>query len=384
MKSMNLARCMTTLTVLIAGATLAAPGDTVLEVDSEQAKFRVVSVAEELEFAWDIAVLPDGRILLSEYDGRLRFFDQHAVDPIVIETNLETTEHGGLRGISPHPDYSSNKLLYLCYATGTRDSNHTRISRARFDGQTLSDIETIFDAKNTASELAHYGCRLLWLADHTLVATLGDRRHFPDEAQVLTNNYGTIIRINDDGSIPEDNPYVGTPEIRHEIWAYGLRNVQGADFHPRTGEIWVSDHGPYGGDEINIIRPGGNYGWPIVTFGIDYDGTVLTDTSLRPDVQAPLFYWYPSIAPSSVAFYTGDDFPKWRGDLFVGSLVNRRVFRLELHGNAVIGVEELLADLDARIRDITMGPDGKLYVLTDTGDGRLLRMAPTDSEDAGS
>jgi glucose/arabinose dehydrogenase len=363
------------LTLFAADRAAGAPGDILLDATSEQAGFQLVTVVEGLDFAWDIAVLPDGNLLLSEYDGRLRLVGKDGTQRIVYAVH-ETTEQGGLRGITPHPDFRSNEWLYFCYATGTAAENHTRISRARFDGQAVAAFEVIFDARNEARDLAHYGCRLLWVADGTLIATLGDRRHHPAEAQVLGNHYGTIIRINEDGSIPDDNPFTATPGIRPEIWAYGLRNVQGAEFHPKTGEIWASDHGPHGGDEINIIRPGRNYGWPTATFGIDYDGTILTDTPLRPEVQAPLYYWYPSIAPSSIAFYTGSDFPNWRGDLFVGALAARRLIRLELHANHVIHTEDLLIDLDARIRDVTMGADGRMYVLTDTGDGRLLRIDP--------
>ena len=364
-------------TVLATGTVLAASGDVVLEAESEQADFQLVLVAEGMDFAWDIAFLPNGDLLLSEYDGRLRLLPNgSADDQRVIDAVTDTTERGGLRGITPHPDYASNQLLYFCYATGTRDANHTRISRARFDGRSIVDMQVIFDADNEAQGLAHYGCRLKWLPDGTLIATFGDRRHHPDEAQMLHNNYGTVVRLHEDGLIPADNPYIASPGVRQEIWAYGLRNVQGADFHPLTGELWVSEHGPLGGDEINIVRPGRNYGWPIATFGIDYDGSTLTETPLRPEVEPPLYYWYPSIAPSSVAFYTGDEFPKWRGDLFVGSLADNRLLRLELLGDRVLRVEDLLVDLDARIRDVTMGPDGRMYVLTDTRDNRLLRIEP--------
>ncbi len=360
---------------LLVDVSKAAPGQIVLEEDSEQARFKLVSVVEDLDFAWDIAFLPDGTLLLSEYDGRLRILQDNMQTQHVIEAVRETTPRGGLRGISPHPDFAANSLLYFCFANGSAENNHTRIARARFDGHQLIDFETIFVADNASHDLAHYGCRLLWLNDGTLLATLGDRRHFSDQAQNLSNHYGTVIRINADGSVPHDNPLVQTPGVRQEIWANGIRNIQGAIFHPETGELWAADHGPYGGDEINIIHPGRNYGWPIATFGIDYDGTILTDTPTLPDVEAPLFYyWYPSIAPSGVAFYTGDEFPKWRGDLFVSTLLHNRLVRLEILDNRVIGQEDLLAELKTRIRDVAMGPEGSLYVLTDTGDGRLLKI----------
>ncbi len=364
------------LSLLLSTCTLADQRAVVLEEESEQAHFKLTLVADGMDFGWDMEFLPDGRLLISEYDGRLRIVDTGSGQQHVIDAIKDVSDRGGLRGIAAHPQFESNRMLYLCYATGSFESNHTRIARAVFDGNSIARQEIIFDAVNEANQLAHYGCRLLWLKDGTLIATFGDRRHHANKAQSLGDNYGTAIRINDDGSIPGDNPYSATAGVRQEIWAFGLRNTQGAVFHPETGEIWACDHGPYGGDEINVIKPGRNYGWPIATFGIDYDGTSLTDTPLRPETQAPRYYWYPSIAPSSVAFYTGTEFPKWNGDLFVTALAKQRLIRLELHDGHIIRTEELLAELDVRLRDVTMGPDGKLYLLTDSGDGRLFRFDP--------
>jgi glucose/arabinose dehydrogenase len=355
---------------------LGASGQAGTSIESEQANFELVEITDDLDFAWDIAFLPNGQLVLSEYDGRLRLFDPNMESQTVIETGLDVTSRGGLRGIAPHPEFATNAWLYFCYASGTTEQNHTRVARGRLIENTVTDLETIFVADNDSQGLAHYGCRLNWLEDGTLLATLGDRRRHFDKAQDLSNHYGTIIRINDDGSIPADNPFAASPGVRGEIWAYGIRNVQGAAFHPDTGELWASDHGPYGGDEIDIIRPGQNYGWPIATYGIDYDKSVITDSAVLPNVQAPLFYWYPSIAPSSVAFYTGKEFPKWNGDLFVGSLASNSIVRLELIDDRIVGQEVLLQELNVRIRDLTMGPDGSLYVLTDTADGRLFRIEP--------
>lgn len=362
--------------LLLAHAAAAGLDAAVLEERSEQAHFRLVTVVEGLDFAWDLEFLPDGRALLSEYDGRLRLFDDAFESQRVIDAIPDTTERGGLRGIAAHPDFEHNSLLYFCYASGAAGNNHTRIARGRLAGDRIEGLETIFVADNAARELAHYGCRLLWLDDGTLIATMGDRRHHADQAQELSNHYGTVVRIEENGGVPADNPFLGRAGARAEIWAYGVRNVQGAAFHPETGELWVADHGPLGGDEIDVIRKGANYGWPIATFGIDYDGSILTETPTLPGVEPPRFYWYPSIAPASVAFYTGDEFPKWRGDLFVGSLAYRRLLRLELLDGRIIHQEDLLSELDVRLRDVTMGPDGALYVLTDTGDGRLLRIEP--------
>ena len=371
----------TLLPVQLAYGTLAH----VLDETSEQATFSLVTVVEDLDFAWDIEFLPNGDLLLSEYDGRLRLLPNgEAENQLILDAIPDVTEKGGLRGVSAHPDFERNGLLYFCHATGTVESNHTRITRGRLSSRKLVDIEVVFDADNASEGLLHYGCRLNWLPDGTLLATMGDRYHHLDKAQDLANHYGTAIRINDDGTVPRDNPFARTANVKPEIWAFGLRNIQGAAFHPQTGALWASEHGPRGGDEINVIRPGRNYGWPIATFGIDYDGTILTDTPMRPEVEPPLYYWYPSIAPSSVAFYTGDDFPKWQNDLFVTSLREKRLLRLELNGERIIRVENLLSGLDERLRDVTMGPDGKLYLLTDAANSRLMRIEHTASskEDA--
>jgi len=347
---------------------------------SEQASFEVEVIAEGFDFAWDLEFLPNGDLILSEHDGSLRIIRNGVLEPTVISAVQTTTPDGGLRGIASHPDFEENRLLYFCYASGTAENNHTRIARGRFDGERMQNLEDIFVADNAARQLAHYGCRLMWTADGKLIATFGDRRHHAEESQSLSDHYGVAVRLNDDGTVPDDNPFVGKKGARPEIWAYGLRNIQGAVFRPDSDELWVSEHGPLGGDEINILRRGENYGWPIATYGIDYSGEELTDTPLLDGVTPPLYYWYPSIAPSSAAFYTGDEFPKWRGDLFIGALVSRRLLRLELNGDRILRVEELLGELDARIRDVAMGSDGSLNVLTDTGDGRLLRLSPVSDD----
>lgn len=357
-----------------------ATAEPLLTEESEQAHFAVSLVADGMNFPWDMEVLPGGDILISEYDGSLRIVRDGVLDPASIPAISRVTENGGLRGIAAHPEFAKNSLVYFCYASGTPDNNHTEIARAEFDGARISNVEVIFSADNSAEQLAHYGCRLLWDDDGKLIVTLGDRRHHMTESQSLEDHYGVVLRLNEDGSAPRDNPFRNDRDARPEIWAYGIRNAQGAVFHPETGALWVSEHGPRGGDEINIIDGGANYGWPVATYGIDYDGTILTDTPLKDGVAAPLYYWYPSVAPSSVAFYTGDDFPKWRGDLFVTTLASRKLLRLELDGDRILRVEELLSDLDVRLRNVEMGPDGAFYILTDSGDGRLLKIEPMSAE----
>lgn len=358
----------------------AASAEPLLRENSEQAAFRVDVVADGMAFPWDMEFLPDGDVLISEYDGSLRLLRDGVLAPEPIPAIDRVTESGGLRGIAAHPDFVENGLIYFCYAAGTADANHTEIARGTFDGTAINDVTVIFAADNEARQLAHYGCRLLWDESGHLIVTLGDRRHYMAESQNLEDHYGTILRLTEDGEPAADNPFAGRKNARPEIWAYGVRNGQGADFHPETGEIWFSEHGPLGGDEINILGRGDNYGWPVATFGIDYDRTVLTDTPLRDDVRPPLFYWYPSIAPSSLTFYDGDVFAKWRGDVFVTTLASRRLLRFELIGDRIIRQEDLLGELDIRLRNVEMGPDGALYVLTDSGDGRLLKLTP-DNDD---
>ena len=240
----------------------------------------------------------------------------------------------------------------------------------------LTDVETIFVAAPKTGGRAHYGSRLLFAPDGSLYVTLGDRYSHRKEAQNPGTHLGSVIRITDSGGVPADNPFVGRSDARPEVFTYGHRNVQGMALHPRTGAVWTHEHGPRGGDEVNILKPGANYGWPAVTHGVDYSGAVISDRSEAPGMEPPLVYWVPSIAPSGMAFYSGDAFPEWQGDLFVGALAGAHLRRLELDGDRVTAQEELLVDLNERIRDVRSGPDGFLYLLTDASDGRLLRLVP--------
>ena len=368
------------LAIAAISATGARAGEPIFVEESEQAHFQVSVVAEGMEFPWDIEFLPDGDAVISEFAGDLRILRNGALLPDAIPTGVAVTPDGGLRSIAAHPDFEENRLLYFCYAAGTEENNHTEIARGRFDGAAVSDVEVIFVADNEAREQAHHGCRLLFDDDGKLIATLGDRRHRADDSQDLSNFVGVVVRLSDDGSPARGNPFSKKRDARPEIFAYGLRNAQGAVLHPDTRALWVSEHGPLGGDEVNVVRAGENYGWPIATYGIDYSGEELTDTPLLEGVTAPLFYWYPSVAPSSIAFYTGDDFPKWKGDVFVTTLASARLLRLELNGERIVGVEALFAELNLRLRNIEMSPDGAFYLLTDAGDGRLLKIEPVKTE----
>ena len=352
--------------------------DVIVE-QSQQAEFRIVTVADGLKNPWGLAFLPSGDLLLSEWSGGLRLVRDGRVSPTLEGVPPVVSNDGraaGLLGIAVHPEFERNGLIYLCYLHGSMNSNVSRIARGRLTGNALVDIEVVFEGDDRAREFHHSGCRLVWADDGRLFATFGDRRHLMSESQNLASTTGTIIRIDDEGAVPDDNPFVGRDDARPEIWAYGLRNVQGIVLHPATRELWFSEHGPLGGDEVNILRRGSNYGWPIATYGIDYDRTIITEHVQLPGVVGPLFYWRPSTAPSGLAFYTGEHFPAWRGDLFMGSLADRRLIRMELNGDRILFQEPLLAELDRRIRDVVMGPDGYLYLLTDADPGAVLRLEP--------
>ncbi len=372
-------------TILIAvicfhATAIAAPGDEVFREVSQQAEFKAVSVAEGLSIPWGLDFLPDGRMIVTEWRGAVRLIRNGIVsDPLEGGPALFTHPNGrtvGMLDVALHPKFAENSMVYLCYHHGTYDSNVIHVGRARLSDDRLNDLQVIFEGDNPVNETAHGGCRLVWDQDDHLLVTMGDRRHLAEESQNLSNTTGSIMRLNDDGSIPDDNPFIDTDGARPEIWAYGVRNVQGAAWHPKTGELWFSEHGPLGGDEINIAKVGANYGWPIATYGIDYDRKVITEDKQLPGVEGPLTYWYPSTAPSGLAFYTGEHFPEWQGDLFVGSLRDQQLIRMELDGDRVLFKEALIADWAERIRTIRMGPDGYLYIVPAADPGVILRLEP--------
>lgn len=368
------------VTLLLAAAVLAmtaCAAETAAENTSEQAAFRVVTLAQGLEFPWSMAFLPDGDLLVTEKPGRLRRWHAGALlpEPVGGVPPVVYKEDGGLMDVVLHPQFATNQRIYLCFGHGTMERNALRVVHGRLAGDRLEDVKAILDADNVNKEGAHLGCRMVFDRDGLLFVSVGDRYDFRDRAQDTSGLYGKILRLNDDGTIPADNPFArggGRPEI----WSYGHRNPQGAALHPRTGQPWFHEHGPKGGDEINIPHAGKNYGWPKATWGIDYDGSVISEFTALPDVEQPVWYWLPSIAPSGMAFYQGGKFPRWQGDLFVGAMAAKALVRLELDGERVLHEERLLTDLDERIRDVRAGPDGYLYLLTDSEHGRLLRLEP--------
>jgi len=341
--------------------------------------FRIVKLVERLEHPWGLAFLPDGRMLVTERPGRLRVIGRDgklAPQPISGVPAIAAHGQGGLMDVAIHPRFADNSLVYLSYAARGDGGFSTEVARGRLSGAELQDVQVIFRQLPKSGGGRHFGSRLVIDRAGFLFITLGDRGE-QDRAQKPDDHAGSVIRLHDDGRVPKDNPFVGRPGWRPEKYTLGNRNIQGAALHPQTGLLWTHEHGPQGGDEVNVIRAGVNYGWPIITYGVNYGfGTRIGEGTHKAGMAQPLHYWVPSIAPSGMAFYTGDRFPRWRGDLFVGALRDQMLVRLRLDGEKVVGEERLLKDAIGRIRDVRSGPDGLLYLLTDEARGMLVRLEP--------
>ena len=369
--------------------TFQAAGDPLLNFD-----YRQVAVAEGLEHPWSIAWLPDGTALVTERPGRLRTIRAGRLDPTPIAGTppvLVAAERGlifqsGLFEVSPHPNFAQNRFLYLTYAHGTQADNRLRLARATFDGQRLSNLQVLFEVSQGKPEFQHYGGRILWLPDGTLLLSVGDGGNPPImvegrlsrlNAQDLGSHIGKVLRLRDDGTAPPDNPFVGRQGAKPEIFSYGHRHIQGLALHP-DGRIFASEHGPLGGDELNLIRPGGNYGWPVVTWGRDYAGAAQIGTGQRsaPGMIDPVLVWFPAAtAPSGLMIYTGDKFPNWRGNIFSGGLATQDIRRIVVNSDNVVTAHESMR-IGQRVRDVRQGPDGFVYVLTDEIHGRVFRLEP--------
>jgi glucose/arabinose dehydrogenase len=351
-----------------------APGEA---IRSDQATFRVVPVATGLQHPWGMAFLPDRSILVTERPGRLRLVRDGVLDPEPIEgvPEVYASGQGGLLDVALDPDFGSNRVIYLSYAAEGDGGNSTRVARARLGEGRLEDLDVIFVAEPLVDSTYHFGSRLAFDPEGHLFITVGERRQ-GERAEDLGDLNGSVIRLLPDGSVPADNPFVNAAGARREIFSYGHRNPQGLAIHPQTGVPWLHEHGARGGDEVNVVRPGVNYGWPVITYGIDYSGAPIGEGTHKEGMAQPIHYWVPSIAPSGMAFYDGDAFPQWRGDLFVGALRAELLARLELDGERVVEEERLLEGELGRIRDVEVGPDGYLYLLTDESDGGLYRLEP--------
>jgi len=347
---------------------------------AEGASLQIQVITEGLEHPWGMAFLPDGRILVTERPGRLRVIEQGRLlpEPVKGLPRIAVLGQGGLLDVVLHPDYEKNGWIYLSYAASGTGGVGTEVARARLEGMKLVQLERLFRLEPKTNAGLHFGSRLVFDRAGYLYITLGDRGDRP-RAQRLNDHAGSVIRLHDDGRIPADNPFLNQRRAQKEIFSYGHRNPQGMALNPQTGLVWIHEHGPQGGDEINIIQAGANYGWPVITYGVNYgSGTPIGEGTEKKGMEQPLYYWVPSIAPSGMAFYNGDRYPGWEGNLFVGSLKFRLLVRLELEGDRVVKEHRLLKDRLGRIRDVRVGPDDYLYLLTDEDNGKLVRLVPPE------
>jgi glucose/arabinose dehydrogenase len=340
---------------------------------------RIETVAEGLEHPWSLAFLPDGRMLVTERPGRLNIVGPTGkVAEIAGTPAVETGGQGGLLDVALDPAFESNRLIYLSYAEAGEGGAGTAVMRGRLsaDFSSFEDGKVIFRQMPKLAGGNHFGSRLVFAPAGKLFITLGERFDYRDKAQALDNHLGKVVRINADGSVPDDNPFTGRAGALPEIWSYGHRNPQSAALDPDTGKLWTVEHGARGGDELNMPEAGKNYGWPIISYGVNYDGSKIGEGTAKAGMEQPVKYWVPSFAPSGMAFYTGDLFPAWKGDLFVGALAAQELVRVDMENGLPRGEERLLKDLGERIRDVRQGRDGALYVLTDSSSGRVLKLVP--------
>lgn len=365
--------------VFVAAGLLPALTACGAELKSEKHAFTVNVLVHGLQNPWSIAWLPDGRMLVTERAGRLRIVSQDfRLDPRPVEglPRIVVGGQGGLFDVVLHPDYKANGWIYIAYSGPGEGGHGTELMRAKLDGSRLTGIEVLFRLLPKSGSSQHFGGRIVFDGKGHVFLTLGDRGEM-ERAQRLDDHAGSVIRLNEDGSVPKDNPFVNRRDAKPEKFTYGNRNIQGAAMHPKTGELWTHEHGPQGGDEVNVIRAGRNYGWPVVTYGVNYGiGTRIGEGTSKPGVEHPLHYWVPSIAPSGMAFYEGDKFPRWRGNLLVGALRDEMLVRLELDGERIVREERMMRGAIGRIRDVRVGPDGYVYLLTDERRGVLARLEP--------
>ena len=349
-------------------------------IKTTEYNLRIVKIVTGLEHPWGFTFLPDNRILVTERPGRLRIVENGRLNPEPVAglPDIAVRGQGGLLDVTLHPNFKTNQLVYFSFAGAGAEGIGTEVARGKLVGNRLEEVEVIFRMVPKSNSDHHFGSRLVFDREGYLYITLGDRGE-KQRAQRPDDHAGSVIRLHDDGRVPADNPFLGRQGWRAEKYTLGHRNMQGATLNPETGELWTHEHGPQGGDEINIIRPGRNYGWPVITYGVNYFfGTQIGEGTHKPGMEQPLYYWDPSIAPSGMTFYTGDKFPLWRNNLLVGALKDQMLVRLRLNDEKVVNEERMLENQLGRIRDVKQGPDGYIYLITDEDDGMLVRIEPVD------
>ncbi|WP_316368546.1 PQQ-dependent sugar dehydrogenase [Candidatus Thiodiazotropha sp. CDECU1] len=348
-------------------------------INTEKHLIDYETLVEGLYKPWSVAFLPDGGMLITEKRGTLRYVNRQGeleAKPITGLPRIREHGQGGLLDVVLHPDFKHNRWVYFSYAEPDGGTYGTTVARGKLQGRYLEQLQTIFRMSRKTPTRNHFGSRLVFDRQGQLYITLGDRGDRP-RAQDLSDHAGSVIRINDDGSVPPQNPFIGQGDKLAEIYSYGHRNIQGAALHPESGKLWTHEHGPQGGDELNIPDPGANHGWPVITYGVNYViGTKIGEGTHKPGMVQPIHYWVPSIGPSGMTFYTGEKFKHWKHNLFIGSLKFNQLVRLELDGETVTHEERLVSDEFGRIRDVRQGPDGLIYLLVDANNGKLIRLFP--------
>jgi aldose sugar dehydrogenase len=369
--------------------TQSVPDQLAQSANTRSQRWQTVPIIKNLEHPWSLTWLPDGSQLITERPGRLRIVRNGKLDPTPIAgvPPVLAAGQGGLMDVSLHPRFAQNRFIYLTYSHGTEQSNRTRLARATFDGKVLRNLRVIFEVDPVKTGTQHFGSRILWLPDNTMLIAIGDGGNPPlqlngdlirKQAQNRRAHLGKIVRLNDDGSIPTNNPFATDKDAHPAIWSYGHRNIQGVTFDPATKRVWATEHGSKGGDELNLVEAGKNYGWPIVTHSREYTGGEISSQRSRSGMVDPKWVWTPAIAPSGLVIYRGDRVPAWQGNLFAGGLVSQDVRRIELDATGKV-VNQQLIPIGQRVRDVRQGPDGLLYILTDQQDGQLIRLEPKDS-----
>ena len=379
-RTLSLALCIAALAPL---ANAKTPDGKIIPVKTEAGTIQVKTIAEGLENVWGMAFLPDGSMLVTERAGRIRIVSAAGKvgEPLSGLPTIFAQGQGGLMDVVLAPDFASSKKIYFSYSEPGEGSlsgvNSTAVSFATLNGNKLENLTRVFSQKPKVDSGNHFGSRLVWAPDGTLFITLGDRYSEKDKAQTLDNHQGKVIRINADGTVPKDNPFVKTPGALPEIWSYGHRNMQGAALNPITKELWTGEHGPQGGDELNIDRAAKNYGWPVITYGENYGGGKIGEGTHKAGMEQPNYKWVPSIATAGFIFYTGDKFPQWKNNILLTSLKDKTLVRLVVDGEKITKEERLLAkELDQRLRHVVQGPDGLVYLLTDESKSKIYQLSP--------